>query len=228
MNYSHLATKYIKDARFVANDRTYDGLSWLGPGEKPGEEYFKSLQKLEDQETGIEENQENQKETLRQERQRQARARALADAIPFEKQIADEFAKIRQEAFLVILKAKEEFELAQTVKAIDDCWLEISKAQEKTNEEALTYLQATDWYDAREADGGKKPPPEVLVKRQEARDRIEHGKVVYANWAQLRAKEMPSKAELRTAILAGGEVLERIKKLSQSIILKYPKPRKVL
>ena len=52
-------------------------------------------------------------------------------------------------------------------------------SQKKINEEAQAYLNSTDWYSIREAEGGKAMPSDVKTKRAEERAKV----VSYANFS---------------------------------------------
>jgi len=226
MNYAHLAKTYMF-ADVIVHDRTYAGLQWLGPGEKPSEEQFRAFQVEEDRQNFVKNNLPKQKEAdLMKERQRQARAAAEDMAIPLEKKIEAEWQSIYNEIADLRKKAAETRGVVAAMGKMGEAWAEISKAQESINEEAQRYLAETDWYYTRESETKIQVPEEVKVKRQEARERIQHGEIVYASWQKLRAAERPSRQEIRDAIREGGEALDRIRKLCGDASLKFPKPKR--
>jgi hypothetical protein len=103
-----------------------------------------------------------------------------------------------------------------------DAWKEITEAQEVLQKQAQAYLEATKHMLAWDED---KIPADVRQKRDEAHGVLSDGQYVYADWAKLRAAEMPSREELAEALRAGGEHLARIRETCKKISLKYPKPR---
>ncbi len=223
MNYNFLISKYLPDATYSIEDRTYEGILWVGPGEKPSEELFKSFQKEEDRLARAAGLPILDQDNLMMEKQRQARDQAQRDLVPFQKKLGDwyeservKFKKLKEEA----LELQARLALKETAM---DCWREISDAQLQLNTGAQAYLEATkhmlSWDES-------KIPAEVLAKREEAHKVLSDGVLVYSDWAKLRDAEMPSREELREALLKGGEHLAVIRKKCQDIALKYPRPRR--
>lgn len=223
MNYAHLARKYFPASTVTVEDRTYNGLIWHGPGDKPLESIFQSLQDEEDRLVRVAGREVLSRESLMQEKQRQARDQAEKDLIPFQKKLGEWF----EEERLKFKKLQEEVlelksRLALKEHALD-CWKEITEAQEEINKQAQTYLEETKHMLAWDT---HRIPPEVISKREEAQNLLSDGKLVYTDWARLREAEMPSREDLRNAILKGGSELARMKKICNDVNLKYPKPRK--
>lgn len=223
MNYYALTKKYFPSAKVVVEDRTYDGLVWKGPGDKPLESIFKSLQDEEDRLARVAGQAVLSRDGLMQEKQRQARAQAEADLVPFQKTLGDYFEAERLKA----LKLKQDaldLKMRLSLKEhVIDCWREISGAQEALNKKAQAYLEETKHYLAWDE---HKVPAEVLAEREKAHALLSDGQLVYADWANLRAAEMPSREEIQEAIKIGGQHLARMKQQCKDIALKYPKPRK--
>lgn len=227
MNFHNLYRKYVNaDATLIVHDRTYDGLEVVD-GVKPTLPQFEAFQREEDRQYRSSVDVPKAKErSLLQEKQHQARVKALEDIRPFEDKIREEEMAIRHEIFSIRVKAIELQERQKTVEAMNEAWYELTAAQEKINEEARAYLSDTDWYFTRETETKIKVPEEVVRLRQEARDRIQKGELVHAHWQRLRNAEMPSREEIRKAIKAGGEELERIRELCQSAVSKYKRPKR--
>ena len=226
MHYGYLAKKYIDGAKFIMHDRTYDGLEWLGPGQKPSIKLFESFQEEENRHKRIDDKVNKDLEDEVKLRQHQYRHKVLEEIIPKEDKIREENAKLREEIEHLRFKVLEEKEALKNKELMLDCWNEISAAQAIINAECEDYLLKTDFYITREKETGKPIPQEVLVLREEARQRINHGERVYRFSDLLREKELPSKDEIREAIIAGGEELERIRKHCINVHLKYPKPKR--
>lgn len=224
MNFAFLAEKYA-GLKCIVHDRTWEGLQVLN-GTKPSIEEFEAYQREEDRLSRTHDLPKAKQESLMRERQHQARHKAWEDIRPIEDKIKEEEDKIRQEIHSLKIAAKEIQERSKTVEALTECWHEISRAQEMINEEARAYLQDTDWYYTREKETNLKVPEEVVLKRQEARERIQAGQLVHANWQKLRAQAMPSRAEIQAAIKAGGEELARIAKICEDATSRYAKPKR--
>lgn len=222
MNYAYLAKKYLH-ADVVVHDRTYDGLEWFGPGEKPPLSVFEAFQGEEDREARVLRKEHESRLGIMEERQVQARAKALEDIRPFE----DKLREIEEEGRRKALELRQEaIELQSALRSrshVLDAWKEISAAEALLADEAQRYLEETAHYLSWDQ---HKIPAEVLVGREKAHSQIAAGKLVYADWARLRSNEMPSRAEIQEAIKLGGEHLKRIKKACQEAALRYPKPRR--
>lgn len=222
MNFYALTQKYIPSAQVTLHDRTYEGLEWHGPGEKPRREIFEAYQAEEDRIARASGQESLSRSSQMQEKQRQARAKAEADLVPFQKQMGEYFEGER----LKFLKLKSDALELQARLALKehalDCWREITEAQKGLSDQAQAYLEATKhmlaWDD-------HKIPAEVLAKREEAHKLLSEGQLVYADWHRLRESEMPSREELALALRAGGDHLARIRKACKEVALKYPKPR---
>jgi len=222
INYAHLARKYIPDCSIIVEDRTFEGLVWLGPGEKPKLEVFESYQREEERIIRAAGLTVASQDSQMQEKQRQARAQADLDLIPFQKKLGEYFETER----LKFLKLKQDTLELQARLALKehalDCWREISEAQKALSDQAQAYLESTKhmlaWDD-------HKVPTDVMIKREEAHRLISEGQLVYPDWHRLREAEMPSQEDLAAALRAGGEHLERIRKACKAVALKYPKPR---
>lgn len=225
MNYNALVQKYFPQARVVVHDRTYEGLEWLGPGEKPRKEVFESFQAEEDRLDRAAGRQVREKEGLMQEKQRQARAQAEQDLIPFQQKLGTYYEEQRL-AFLKLSQEALEVKNLLGVKNIGvACWQEITEAQELLHAKAQQYLEETKHYMAWDE---HKIPAEVLAGREQAHSVLEETKVVFAEWNQLRASEMPSREEIAEAIRKGGEHLKAMKKRCKEIAGKYTKPKRQL
>jgi hypothetical protein len=223
MNFAYLAHKYLHVDCLMEN-RTYDGLLWPpSAGEKPSYELFEAFQREEDREARLTRDAQARLEEERRTVHRQARAKALEDITPFADKIAAEHAEIRAQALQQKAEAIELQHALDSRSQIELTWREIAAAEDRISKEAQQYLDDTahmlSWDTHR-------IPADVLAKREEAHNRINHGKTVYGNWNQLRALELPSREDLAAAIRAGGDELARIRKICQDVALKYPKPKK--
>lgn len=222
MNYYALTKKYFPSANVTLHDRTYQGLEWHGPGDKPSEDIFEAYQNEEDRLTRQAGLIVRDRQGQMEEKQRQARAQADADMVPFQKTLGEYFETER----LKFLKLKQDaLELQARISLKEhalDCWREITEAQEALNKQAQEYLDATKHYLSWDLD---KIPADVLGKREDAHKLLSEGQLVYADWARLRESEMPSREELATALRLGGEHLERARKACREVALRYPKPR---
>lgn len=225
MNFYALTKKYFPDAEVTVEDRTYEGLKWHGPGKKPGLDIFKAFQEEEDRLDRIAGREVRSGESLMQEKQRQARAKAQEDLIPFQEKMGRYYEEERQK-FRKLQEDALEVQARLRVKnhAID-CWKEITAAQELLQKQAQEYLEATKHMLAWDKD---KIPADVVKNRQDAHKVLEEGALVYADWKTLREAEAPTQEELREALLKGGEHLARVKKHMRELALKYPKPRRLL
>lgn len=225
INYAYLYEKYIGIGTVIVHDRTHDGLEIRG-GIKPSKEVFEAFQAEEDRLAKIEQKEEAVNLGLMEERQHQARVEAAEKARPIEENIAKEQELIRQEIIALKAEAKEAQELIKTKDALMDCWHEISAAQALINAEAEGYLKETDWYVTRKHEEGKPIPPDVQEARLRAKDAIQKGVLVYQHAEKLRELAMPSRDEIKAAIVKGGEELDRIKSAVQEVHLRYPKPKR--
>lgn len=226
INYAYLYNKYIGGtAKVTVLDRSFDGLVIEG-APKPSKELFESFQAEEDRLAKAEDQVVFTRLGLMEERQHQARVQAEQDAIPLEEKISKEWSKIREEVLALKAQAKEAQEALKAKDEMLDCWHEISAAQAMINAEAEDYLKETDWYVTRKHEEGKPIPPDVAEARLRAKNTIQKGKLVFQNAEKLRALAMPSRDEIKAAIVAGGEELAAIKKAVQEVHLKYPKPRR--
>lgn len=225
MNFVYLARKYF-NVDCICEDRSYEGLIWPKDAhlEKPPQAVFEAYQGEEDRLNRVVANQAQKRTERIQESQKQAVARSFEDIIPFEDRLKAEHEKLREEAY-EIRKGAVEAKLALSARAshIEPMWREISEVQSAVSQEAQQYLDDTSHMLSWDP---QKVPVEVLSKREEAHKRVEDGKLVYGNWQQMRAKDMPTREELRQAVKAGGEHLARLQKICQDVALKYPKPRK--
>lgn len=224
INYAYLAKKYL-GAKVRVEDRTYDGCVFLD-GFKPSKEVFESFQAEEDRLNRLEGKEDAVNLGLMEERQHQARVEAAEKARPIEEKIAKEQELIRQEIIALKAEAKEAQEILKTKDALMDCWHEISAAQAIINAEAESYLKETDWYVTRKHEEGKPIPPDVQEARLRAKDAIQKGVLVYQHAEKLRELAMPSRDEIKAAIVKGGEELARIKSAVQEVHIRYPKPKR--
>lgn len=223
INYAHLARKYVTGAQMTVHDRTYDGLEWHGPGEKPSIEMFRALQREEEREARANGFIQKEEAGLAMERQAQGRARAL-DAI---RPIEDRLREQEEEAYRKTLELKEKALITQSLlrerDRVVDCWQEITEAQDLARKEAQKFLDETASYlswDPNEV------PAEVRAGRIMAHARLRDGETVYADWARLRSDMLPTREEMAEMIRKGGEHLKRLEELCKTAALKYPKPRK--
>lgn len=225
INFAYLYKKYIGEGTVIVHDRTLDGLEVIG-GTKPSKELFEAFQAEEDRLAKIEHNQEAVNLGLMEERQHQARVQAAMDALPLEEKISKEQELIRQEIIALKAEAKETQELIKTKDDLLDCWHEISAAQALINAEAEAYLKETDWYVTRKHEEGKDIPQDVQDARARAKEAIHKGEVVYKHADKLREMAMPSREEIKAAIVKGGAELSRIKMAVQEVHFRYPKPKR--
>lgn len=222
MNYAHLARKYFPSAKFVVHDRSFDGLEWISPGEKPKEEVFEAFQKEEDRLARAAGLVVRDRMGQMEEKQRQARAQAEADMVPFQKTLGEWFESER----LKFLKLKQDALELQARLALKehalDCWREITEAQDALNKQAQAYLDATAHYLSWDL---SKIPADVLGKREDAHKILLEGRLVYADWSRLREAEMPTREEMAEALRLGGERLAEVRKACKEVALRYPAPR---
>lgn len=208
------------------HDRTYDGLEWLGPGDKPAKEVFLGWQELEAREERIELNKSLRDAALMEERRRQQLVKIYEEAKTLEEKIDDQYKQLRSD----ILKQKEEaahvYNLIAAGKAVDEVFTELTRSQHLINKEAEKYLADTDWFITRKLETGEEIPEEVSRGRAEARSRIERGTLVHSKWKDLRRSERPSREEIQRAVKLGGDELERIRHICETASLKYKKPAK--
>lgn len=223
MNFFFLTQKYFPHAKVIVHDRTYEGLEWISPGHKPKEAVFQSFQDEEDRLARMAGREVMSRDSQMQEKQRQARAQAQADLTPFQQVLGEYFESERLRFQKLLEDALEAKAMIALKEHAMHAWQEITEAQDALNAKAQEYLEETKHYLAWDT---HKIPPDVLVKREEAHKMLDGGKTVYADWATLRAAEMPSREEIQQAVLSGGEHLARIKKACKEVSLKYPKPRK--
>jgi hypothetical protein len=227
MNYAYLFEKYCKPdhekVKVIVHDRTYDGLEVHGM-DKPSRVQFESFQEMEDRESQREGFLQKEEQSLIQLRQEQARVEAKRKSVSVEERIRESWNEITASVLKLRSEAVEAQESLKAKNTVLECWYEIEKAQEMINHEAMQYLAETDWYVTRKLENGLEIPQEVFEKRAEARNRIDRGHLVFKRADELRRKEMPSKEEIKAAILQGGKELERIKSICKEISLKYAKP----
>lgn len=223
MNFYALTCKYFPDAQVTVHDRTYEGLEWHGPGEKPALEVFESFQEEEDRLARAAGREVLSRESVMQERQRQARAQAELDLVPFQQKLGEYFEAER----LRFLKASQDALELKALLGLKEhgmsAWKEISEAQDAINQRAQKYLEETAHYLAWDP---HKIPVEVLEQREKMHALIDEGKTVYADWASLRAKEMPSRQDIAEAIRKGGDHLRRMQAACKEVAVRYPRPKK--
>lgn len=227
LNYNHLYVKYLggADCVTVVHDRTWEGLEVVKGPPKPSMAVFDSFQAEEDRQARAAGVEHGQRLGLMEEKQAQARAKAMDDIVPFEHKLQEAFQNEREKAFQLKKEALEVQYALKEREHVMDGWLELTRAQDLINEEARKYLAETDWYVTRKNENGLEIPEEVMQKRAEARARIQAGELVYADWDRLRKNEMPSRAELQEALLKGGEHLAKMREVCKAVVLRYPKPR---
>lgn len=223
MNYVHLAKKY-GGVDCICNDRTWDGLIWPSDkGSKPTVIIFQAWQKEEERMARVEGYHASVMSDNLEQKAAAARNKALADIVPYAEVVRakeqaeyDKAIQIQKGAIecQAILRMKKELETK--------CWKEISKAQDLINQEAQAYLEETAFVLAWDHTA---VPAEIAEKRAEAQKRIQLGRTVYADWNYLRAKEMPTQAEIHEALQKGGEHVERIRDIAKQAALRYPRPR---
>lgn len=225
-SYAYILDKYLPNIKYIMEDRTYEGIRFLCKEEPPSKELLDGFIKEEERLANIKKNNLSKLDDYFKEKQHQYRVEAERAAVPLEDKLAEEYDAIIAEIHTLKLDAVEVQKTFETKAALEESWLEISKAQDKINQQAREYLASTDWYYVRESETKLAVPQEVVELRAKARESIQHGVEVYAKWRELRAKERPSKEELRAAIKAGGQELERIKSLCQAVSMKYSRPKK--
>lgn len=227
MNYTRLLSKYRSEAKYVIHDRSYHGIEWCTDEvEKPSMEQFEAWSQEEERLGRVESLADKEKISRIDEIRRLARIKAIEAAKPLEAKIAEEWKAIHESVIGLRKELREQHEARRAKDALSSCWKEIDSIQAGINAEAEQYLKDTDWVATRKQDTGKDIPEDIMQKREEARSRIQHGSMVYANWEKLRSLEMPKKEEIIAALRAGHEEVERIKKVIEGIRLKFPKPGK--
>jgi hypothetical protein len=224
MNFVYLAQKYL-GVSCLMETRQYSGLLWPAdaPMEKPTFEVFEAFQREEDRLVRLDRKVAEKRHTERLESHHQARAKALDDIVPYEEKVRAEHHEIRRQTLAQKQEAVDLRHALETRGHVEQTWKEIAAADDVVTKEAQAYLNDTAHYLSWDP---HKIPAEVLESREKAHKRIEEGKTVYANWSTLRASEMPTREEMVLAIRAGGEQLERLKKICSQAALKYPRPRK--
>ncbi len=223
MNFVYLSKKYL-GVDCLMEDRTYGGLLWpSGAGEKPSYETFESFQREEDRLGRVDKNTATRVAEERRLEHRRVHAKALEDIVPLEEKIKAEHDELRKQTIEQRRQAVELQHSLETRNHVEHTWKEIAAADDRVTKEAQQYLEDTAKYLSWDP---HKVPAEILANRERAHNRIDAGKTVYANWQALRASEMPTREEMAEAIRAGGEQLERLKKICSEISLRYPKPRK--
>ncbi len=225
-SYAYILDKYLPHLTYVMEDRTYEGIRWTCKEEPPSKELLDSFIKEEERLANVKQKNLAKLDDYYKEKQHQYRVEAARAAVPLEDKLAEEYDAIIAEIHTLKLDAVEAQKAFEAKAALEESWLEISKAQEKVNQQAKKYLADTDWFVTRKQDTGLEIPEDVQALRAQARESISHGTEVFKNWQQLRSKERPSREELRAAIKAGGQELERIKSLCEAVSLKYQKPKK--
>lgn len=225
-NYAYIYEKYFKPdgATVIVHDRTYDGLEVIG-AVKPPKEILEAAAIEDARVQNISVLELKNQESELQKKQEQARIEAERAAIPLEEKIKAEWSKIMDEVIELRKAAVEASQAHRTKDALLDSWYEIQAAQALINQESESYLRETDWYVTRKQETGLDIPEDVQAKRAEARSRIDRGQKVFAKYDALRRMELPTREEIKKAILAGGEELERIKHLCNDTKLKYAKPQ---
>jgi len=225
-SYAYILDKYLPHLTYVMEDRTYEGIRWTCKEEPPSKELLDSFIKEEERLANVKQKNLAKLDDYYKEKQHQYRVEAARAAVPLEDKLAEEYDAIIAEIHTLKLDAVEAQKAFEAKAALEESWLEISKAQEKVNEQARKYLSDTDWYFVREKETKLAVPEEVVQLRAKARESIQHGVEVYAKWRELRSKERPSREELKAAIKAGSEELKRVKALCQEASLRYPRPKK--
>lgn len=227
VNYAYIYDKYFKPegATVIVHDRTYDGLEVIG-AVKPPKEILEAASEEDARVQNVSYLESRSQESEMQLKQQQARVEAERAAIPLEEKIKAEWAKIMDEVIELRKAAQEAQQAFRSKDVLLDSWYEIQAAQEMINKEAEEYLRETDWYVTRKQETGLDIPMDVQEKRSEARDRIDRGQRVFKQYDALRRMELPSREEIKKAMLAGGSELNRIKALCKDVSLKYAKPQR--
>jgi len=227
MNYAYLFEKYCKPdhekVKVIVHDRTYDGLEIHGLP-KPSRATFEAFQEMEQRENTIEERLKSEEDFLILLKKEQAKIEAERKSRPIEEKIQEEWNAVTVEVLKLRQEAINTQAALKTKDAMVECWYEIERAQEVVNREAEAYLRETDWYVTRKQETGIDIPVDIVDRRAEARSRIDRGHLVFKRADELRRKELPSREEIKQALLQGGEELERIKKICKEVTLKYAKP----
>lgn len=225
-SYAYILDKYLPHIPYVMEDRTYEGIRFLGKEEPPTQELLDAFIKEEERLAGIKQKNLDKLDDYYKERQHQYRDEAAKKAIPLEEKLKAEYDSIIAEIETLRLDAVELQKTLEAKEKFQESWLEVGNAQEKANEKARAYLAETDWFVTRKQETGLEIPEDVQMKRAQARESITKGIEVFSNWQQLREKERPTREELRAAIKAGGEELNRIKSVCEEIHSRYKKPSK--
>ena len=225
-SYAYILDKYLPHITYIMEDRTYEGIRWTCKEEPPSQELLDSFIKEEERLANIKNNNLSKLDDYFKEKQHQYRVEAARSAVPLETKLAEEHDAIIAEIQTLKLDAIDIQKTIEAKLAFEQSWQEISKAQEKINQQAREYLASTDWYYVRESETKLAVPQEVVELRAKARESIKHGVEVYAKWNELRSKERPSREEIKAAIKAGGDELKRIKSICESIGAKYNRPKK--
>lgn len=92
-----------------------------------------------------------------------------------EVELAQEISRITENEFGPLMEPLISIPAQYTIQIVD---ITAELAQQKINAEALSYLASTDWYVIRQADVGTPIPPDVVIKRKEARNKINLEKVI--------------------------------------------------
>lgn len=223
MNFVALAHKYL-GVDCLCENRSYAGLLWpADQGDKPSYETFESFQKEEDRLNRVDKLVSTRSLEEKRLEHRRVQQKALEDIVPYEEKVRAEHEELRRQTQAQRMDAIHLQHSLDSRAHVDHTWREITAAEDRVTKEAQQYLDDTAHYLSWDP---HRVPAEILAKREEAHKRIDHGKQVYANWQELRAKEMPTREDLIAAIRAGGEELERLKKICAETALKYPRPRK--
>lgn len=225
MNYAALAKKYVPGAKFNLIDRSYGGLEWIGPGDKPSIENFQSWATEEARIQRIDEI----KVLARMKEIEAAKNRELVkiaeETRSIEEKLKDEFKEMRREILSQFHETKELEQCLKARDALSEVWVNVSSLQNAINEECKQYLADTDFYVTRKQETGQEIPEDVSKKRQDCRDRVNNGVLAYASWSRIRSMERPSRKDLQEALKNGRAELARLKDICNSIALRYPKPR---
>lgn len=225
MNYSALAKKYVPGAKFKLIDRSYDGLEWIGPGEKPSIEMFQSWATEEARLQRIDE----VKVLARMKEIEAARNRELVkiaeETKSIEEKLKDEFKEMRRDILSQFHETKELEQCLNARDALSEVWVNVSSLQHAINEECKQYLADTDFYVTRKQETGQEIPQNVSHNRQTCRDRVNNGVLAYASWSRIRGMERPSRKDIQEALKNGRGELARLREICNSIALRYPKPR---
>jgi len=86
-SYAYLADKYLPDSKYTIEDRTYEGVIWHGPGDKPSRDLFDSLDKEEQRFLKVKDRSIELENNLLIEMQMAHRQKALDAVKPLEKKL---------------------------------------------------------------------------------------------------------------------------------------------